>query len=507
MVQSSRSRFDQLVGLLLPIAFVGSCFLNMYTFVLDGHRHEWFRQGVVLGVQAAAAICFFIEVCRLFRRQPRLRRPIALTAAIPLLFGVIHLWAILVRPEKGLLLNTAIVNGAYLVSACCAVVIIAGERRPKAFLLTCRNYALVLSPVVLYYCVRFYLPSAEYGVANLGVLNYMPLAYGLLEFCIFLLLRLLLAVWERGKPAFSWLDFALYTLFSIAITLSGTKGSILCLVWGGFLAVIYSVAVRKGRRAFVQYAAASLLAVALFSTAFAPDYGVENRVVAFFGELAAPESSELSMEDIHETTNIINRVENPAESEPETPGTQAPSAEKPSDSKPGSPLENDVDVVEFFRSGKAAEALASGQITQEEYDALKAMHDKLMYTATGGRKSLWLKAISEIKTAPVLGQGPYFYQTKYGTYPHNFFLELATDFGLPLTLAVAVLGLYVFIRLIRESLHSPLVAVCTFYVLAYLPRMAVGGSPYHYYLVFQYGLCVVLVYLIKKQFSICQSGV
>lgn len=481
MVQSSRSRFDRLVGLLLPIAFVGSCFLNMYTFVLDGHRHEWFRQGVVLGVQAAAAICFFIEVCRLFRRQPRLRRPIALTAAIPLIFGVIHLWAILVRPEKGLLLNTAIVNGAYLVSACCAVVIIAGERRLKAFLLTCRNYALVLSPVVLYYCVRFYLPSAEYGVANLGVLNYMPLAYGLLEFCIFLLLRLLLAVWEREKPAFSWLDFALYTLFSIAITLSGTKGTILCLVWGGFLAVIYSVAVRKGRRAFVQYAAASLLAVALFSTAFAPSYGVENRVVAFFGELAAPESSELSMEDIEETDDIINRL---------------------SDSPGG-----DVDVVEFFRSGKAAEALASGQITQEEYDALKAMHDKLMYTATGGRKSLWLKAISEIKTAPVLGQGPYFYQTKYGTYPHNFFLELATDFGLPLTLAVAVLGLYVFIRLIRESLHSPLVAVCTFYVLAYLPRMAVGGSPYHYYLVFQYGLCIVLVYLIKKQFSICQSGV
>ena len=178
------------------------------------------------------------------------------------------------------------------------------------------------------------------------------------------------------------------------------------------------------------------------------------------------------MEDIEETDDIINRL---------------------SDSPGG-----DVDVVEFFRSGKAAEALASGQITQEEYDALKAMHDKLMYTATGGRKSLWLKAISEIKTAPVLGQGPYFYQTKYGTYPHNFFLELATDFGLPLTLAVAVLGLYVFIRLIRESLHSPLVAVCTLFVLFYLPQKLISGSLYDYTVFFQYGLCVLLLLFIRR---------
>ena len=49
-MNQTKRPLDRAVTLLLPIAFIGSMFLNGWAFLLDGHRHEWFRLGFVFGV-------------------------------------------------------------------------------------------------------------------------------------------------------------------------------------------------------------------------------------------------------------------------------------------------------------------------------------------------------------------------------------------------------------------------------------------------------------------------
>ena len=51
-------KLDALVYALLPLAFIGSPFLNCIAFVLDGHRHDVFRSLFVLSIQCVSVIVF-----------------------------------------------------------------------------------------------------------------------------------------------------------------------------------------------------------------------------------------------------------------------------------------------------------------------------------------------------------------------------------------------------------------------------------------------------------------
>jgi O-antigen ligase len=150
-------------------------------------------------------------------------------------------------------------------------------------------------------------------------------------------------------------------------------------------------------------------------------------------------------------------------------------------------------VVEFVNSGKAKAALLAGEITQEEYDALVAMCQKLNNTATGGRMYLWSCALTEIKASPIFGNGLFSYQAKYNAYPHNFFLEIAADMGLPATLLILALGIYVFIQLLRMALINKEIMAFTLYVMTYLVRNMISSSAYSYETFVQYGFCILIV--------------
>ena len=113
-MNQTKRPLDRAVTLLLPIAFIGSMFLNGWAFLLDGHRHEWFRLGFVFGVEGIAMLVLLAKCLLLWWERRGLRRPILLAALIPFVYGVIHLWALLLWPDKAPLLKETIVNGGYL---------------------------------------------------------------------------------------------------------------------------------------------------------------------------------------------------------------------------------------------------------------------------------------------------------------------------------------------------------------------------------------------------------
>ncbi len=239
-------RADRLVNAILPLAFFGSGFLNMVSYILGLHAFDTVRTVFNVGILGAAALLCFSQVVLLYLRTPVLRRTLQAASMILVLFGLIYLWALLIQTKKTMILKEALVQGCYLVFSWSAIILIVAEKRLRPFLRSCRIYALILSPIVLYYCVRFYLPGADYYTKNLGVLGYMPLAYTLLTVGVFLLLEVLLYDRETGKaaPFFRW-NLGMYVLFSAAIALSGTKGTVLCLVFGSAVLTLYLILNKK----------------------------------------------------------------------------------------------------------------------------------------------------------------------------------------------------------------------------------------------------------------------
>lgn len=479
-LSSSRrpGKLDALVYALLPLAFIGSPFLNCIAFVLDGHRHDVFRSLFVLSIQCVSVIVFLLKIRFLAVRDGKSRRTILAAVLIPLVFGLVYLWAFLTLPDKAMIAKSAVIQGCYLVSSCCAVLIICCDQGLREFLRICRVYALIWAPITLYYCIRFYLPSAEYGITDLGVLSAMPLSYGYLGVCLFLLLDLVFFGREM-KPALRRGLWVLYGLNCVAVTLAECKGSILCLFWGSLLTCLISRDSLGFFRRHLAFPTVSLACILLFSTALYPNYGVGNRFAAFLGELGGKDQVTVSNEEIQNTQDILNRV-----TQPEQPGGET--------SQHG-------DVVDYVKSGKADEDLAAGVITEEEYNALRDMKTKLNNTNSGGRLYLWRCAFNEIKESPLTGHGPMAYQAHYGTYPHNLFLELAADFGLPAMLAVLVFGLYVLLRLLRLSWGSLYIRAFTFYVFALIPQHMLSGSLYDASVFFQYGFCILIAVLCRKR--------
>lgn len=509
---NKRNRFDALIYALLPLPFVATGFLNMLYFVLFQERFDLLRKLFVFGTEGIVALLLLWKCFLLWRQRPELRRLTLAVCCLPLLLGGLFGLALLFRSMSFLI--DAIVNCCTLVSCCCVVLILWAEKTPARFFRTVRVYACIAAPIALFYCIRFYLPTAAYGVEKLGVIDYMTLAYILLHLLILLVMGRLFCPAQTDAHKYRYLDTALFLLFSIAITLSGTKGTMLCLLFGTCVAALFAPAHHISKKQAAFYPAAAFLSVLLFTTVLYPDYGVENRVLAFLKE---GNSVEVNLDQMQAVSKDIQAAqtppadstspsasEQPADSTPDaTPSTpEQPSTDttSPDDTSAGEQVDISGigDVVSYVLDGDAQRDYLAGRLSEESYQAMQEMARKLNNTSTGARKYLWTCAFREIRSAPLTGHGILSFQAKYGTYPHNFFLEVATDFGLPLMLGVLLLGLWVFLKLIRASFRNPLVAAFTFYVLTFLPQRMITGSIYNSSVFFEYGFCILLACFLSR---------
>ena len=174
-----KTHFDKIILAVLPIPFIGSCFFNCLTFFMDGHQHGWLRSGITLGMQAIALCLILIELVRLWIHEPANRDFLKRSIWILAVFFAVMVLALLMQHDIRLVLEYAVVNGGYLFAYYCAFLVIFLKQLLPQFLTVCRYYAIAFAPMTIYYCVRFYLPSAEYGVTELGVYPSMSLAYSL----------------------------------------------------------------------------------------------------------------------------------------------------------------------------------------------------------------------------------------------------------------------------------------------------------------------------------------
>lgn len=490
---------DRLMTAFLPLSFLGPGFLNALAYPLGLHSHDTVRTLIVFSVLGIAALFLCLRVLVLFVKAPDLRPPLLAALLVPAVFGLVYLLALAGPEKRVLVLRSAVMEGYYLAAAWSALVLIAAEKRLRSFLCSCRVCAWILSPIVIFYSIRFYIPSiceqmkkAGLSIFYLGSLDYMSLAYTLFSLCLFLMMELFLYGGGSPKtqgPALWVQDAALFALFSIAITLSGTKGAMLCLALAGCLLVLYARLIKRrrwiGRACFLL----AVLPVLLFSTVLYPQSLGESRSVIFIKQLFSVPSDALDnaldnadgiigKTSVHGVASTILLADSPVSEEEEL----LPS------------LSDIFAVCDYVTSGRLIEDLNQGRISQKEADAYFQVYDIMSNTSVGIRMYLFRHSVQEIQTAPLTGQGAFFFQAKYKTYPHNLFLELATDFGLPVTLLALALGLYAFARLIRASMENTVVGMFLLYVFSFLPQSLVSGTLYSYSPFFQYGFCVLLAF-------------
>lgn len=496
--------FDALVYALLPLPFFGTPWLNILFFPFGIHRIDLLRKAVIYSITLLIALFLSLKVVSFWKRK-ELQKILLFTLSLPTVFGLFYLLAILLQEHPAKLLLDAATGGCSIVSCCCALLIVIAERKAENLFRMGRIYAMVTSPVLLYYAVRFYLPGAGYGTNNLGVLSYMPLAYCCLTICIFLLLDAFLFQYSNGKPGkTAWIDLALLTLYAVCITLSGTRGTILCLLFFALLSPLFFF---QKKQSFLV-SAVVFCSVFLFSTVLMP-LSEYNRVAAV----------------IDETNSLSGEFTKPADSTtpvnpatPVNPTTPVEPAEFPLPTNTRSRLSNEnIDAVAQIvlkadpsirdnplnhivevAYGVAPALLEKGELSQLEYDRLSDMAYYLNSTSLGGRLFLWTCALHEIQAAPLTGHGVMYFQDKYGTYPHNYFLEIATDFGLLAMFAVLALGLYTFWFLLKRSKDNELLKAWLLYIFISLPRYMIGTSMYAPEAFIQMGFCVVLLAAIWK---------
>jgi hypothetical protein len=105
------------------------------------------------------------------------------------------------------------------------------------------------------------------------------------------------------------------------------------------------------------------------------------------------------------------------------------------------------------------------QSTQSGGEAASADEGSRFYLQSLGRPMLhstgrlwaWKGVLNDIQAHPVLGIGPMNYacvETRWLAHPHNFPLQLAGEWGLPVALAVSILALLLFWRLVRTMRHA-----------------------------------------------------
>lgn len=528
--------------IVLALPFVATGYLHMIAFVIIPEGMELLRTAFVFGVQGLAALVLMFQ-CLLLWRQRKEQRPLMMgVAALPIVYMLLYVAAYVLHPQIQSILVNFITGMCTLVSICCVFLIVFMEKKAKVFLQCNRYMALLISPIILFYCIRFYIPMGQIRLNDLGVIDYMTLAYTLFTMCIFLLAEDYFLQAPKGKLHAAWIRRTLYFLFTVAITLSGTKGTMLCHMFSVVLIVAFSIAQRKKVRFAVKYAVGVAACIALFSSILYPSVSGTNRLMAFLNEFG---SVSVSTDEIQDVSTIMQKpveepsatgtdttsepVSNPSSGGQETgtsggesgnQGTSSPSTGTDSDSNVIAPeegeteqttgqasakpvdLENPSEVVQYVNGGQAQKDLENGLISEEEFQSLQDMTYKINNTSSGARIFLWTCALEEIKQAPFLGQGIMSFQAQYGTYPHNYFIEIATDFGVPAMLLVLFLGLGIIITLVKKSITQPYIAVFMFYVLSYLPRQMISGSAYGSDVFFQYGMCIVLalyLYMVRKR--------
>lgn len=115
------------------------------------------------------------------------------------------------------------------------------------------------------------------------------------------------------------------------------------------------------------------------------------------------------------------------------------------------------------------------------------------------RLTIYQNAINEILSSPIIGHGPAYFESKYGSgyYAHNIILEAAVEFGIIVTAIVVIVLMYYYIKIIKSHDKMALTLLILFFSLC-MPKLMLSNQVYKDYS-FWMMIGVIMMFLNRRR--------
>ena len=445
-VQKKLKRVERLI---FPLCLVFPSLLNLMFFYLGlAYEENVIRHyGFIIGCILFAVFCG-ITVLTVIRSEKLSKRAWVLLCTVMMFFlgcfGVSYF-------KFGL--NDVLIHNVEQFVVFCVPAFLAGiyggmKRGEEDFFQILESVSFLVFPGALIYAnsVLFDCLPWNYG-ADLGILNYMTLAYTFMPFLLAHLIGisntenewLVPFVKKRVKhPAL--LRYIFIGIYWIAIMASVTRGAYVCVIGFCIVLIITRLIYRERSLKATGLISVAMVGILLFNLfVYAPPglYRL-SRVNIFLEGLKEGE-----LVTTNEDPAVSEKIDELVEADGDQQVTNRPV--EPDDKEP---VEPDDDIVS----------------------------ENLQVESRG---TLFQLAIREFLKSPVLGMGPGGYSIKYGMYPHTALLELLCETGIIGTATLMALLMYVIIRLFRKGSKQKEARNIILFFIAYAIQANISGSLWH----------------------------
>ena len=117
------------------------------------------------------------------------------------------------------------------------------------------------------------------------------------------------------------------------------------------------------------------------------------------------------------------------------------------------------------------------------------------------RLAIYQNAINEIMSAPIIGHGPAYFESKYGSgyYAHNIILETAVESGVVVTAIVAIVLMYYYVKIIKSHDRMMLILLILFFCMC-MPKLMLSNQVYKDY-GFWMMIGVIMMFLNRRKMN------
>jgi len=339
----------------------------------------------------------------------------------------------------------------------------------KSFGYIINKLSLFALPAVLIYLYKAIFDEDNFlGNRNLGLLNYMNVAYIFMPFLMAEVDWLVTNGKEKIKNKF--LLVLWHSIFTVmlwyAILASGTRGTYICII--AFCFMYLAIRLLKKKEVKVIGLITFLLTFFMFFNIYiyeCPGLYAVSRMKIFLDGLAQNQFVTSVTEE-----KGMEHLENVVEMEMEE-GKIVLSQEGETvdgEQQEGQSQENVVEMEE----GKIVLSQEGEMVDGEQQEGQSQENVFKM----ANRGSYYKVAIKEFLNSPIIGMGPMGYSVKYGTYPHNVILELLCELGLIGAVPLLLLIIFVLFKIYNRMLKCEELEIVFLFFIIYALYANMSGT-------------------------------
>ncbi|MEN6461513.1 MAG: O-antigen ligase family protein [Syntrophomonas sp.] len=433
-----KQKVSFMITLLMPLCLMSCGFTNMVFYYFGLQAYDDLRRLLLIGILSILFGFSLLKLLILYRDHPKERKKIFLLLLIPAMWIIVYIVAIHRFGIRYQIISNLKSFGIYCIPAFIYAISLAIERTEETFIKAYKWYALIITPLMIYYVMRIMAcTSFVYRLNELGKnLNYLTLGYTIVTILVFCILDFYL------HPESKWLQ-AIIILLWIACIFTGGKGPLICMLIFLMVFIAYLFVQKQNKRIFW------LLSLML-------------SILLFFIFIYSPPSSGLYRVNylIKDFQNHSFQSSNMAEDDKEIVFNLAQNA-SPSKS-----------IKEILRENNESSE------NNDEQKETTLNEDNFVYVKWD-RMFLYKMALFEGNNAPLTGLGPMGYTLKYGMYPHNILLEIVSDFGYLIAIPFALIILFLIFILYQRGKNDRIVACMLLYIFSLIPAAMVSGTVYY----------------------------